>query len=42
MATRILDLGMWLLAPLVIPSIYTGYKDIFPATGEPPAEVTPA
>lgn len=31
LATRILDLGMWLLAPLVIPSIYTGYKDIFPA-----------
>ena len=31
MATRILDLGMWLLAPLVIPSIYVSYKDIFPA-----------
>lgn len=36
MATRILDLGMWLLAPLVIPSIYTSYKDIFPATATPP------
>ena len=37
MATRILDLGMWLLAPLIIPSIYTSYKDIFPATDGPPA-----
>ena len=37
MATRILDLGMWLLAPLVIPSIYTSYKDIFPATDATPA-----
>jgi len=37
MATRILDLGMWLLAPLVIPSIYTSYKDIFPATDAAPA-----
>ncbi len=36
MATRILDLGMWLLAPVVIPSIYTSYKDIFPATDTPP------
>lgn len=42
MATRILDLGMWLLAPLVIPSIYTSYKDIFPATDAPPAQVTAA
>jgi len=37
LATRILDLGMWLLAPLVIPSIYTSYKDIFPATDAAPA-----
>lgn len=29
MATRMLDLGMWLLAPVVIPSIYASYKDIF-------------
>ena len=36
MATRILDLGLWLLAPIVIPSIYTSYKDIFPATATPP------
>lgn len=42
MATRVLDLGMWLLAPLVIPSIYTSYKDIFPAPdASPPAETTP-
>ncbi len=39
MATRIFDLGMWLLAPLAIPSIYTSYKDIFPAQSAtlPPA-----
>lgn len=37
MATRILDLGMWLLAPLVIPSIYTSYKDLFPAIDPAPA-----
>jgi hypothetical protein len=42
MAARILDLGMWLLAPLVIPSIYASYKDIFPATAAPPAEATAA
>jgi hypothetical protein len=42
MATRILDLGMWLLAPLVIPSIYTSYKDIFPATEATPAADTVA
>ena len=42
MATRILDLGMWLLAPLIIPSIYTSYKDIFPATDGPPAMGTPS
>ncbi len=42
MATRIFDLGMWLLAPLIIPSVYAGYKDIFPATPEPPAAATPA
>jgi hypothetical protein len=38
MATRILDLGMWLLAPLVIPSIYVSYKDIFPAPEAPAVE----
>lgn len=43
MATRVLDLGMWLLAPLVIPSIYASYKDIFPApAGEAPVATTPA
>jgi hypothetical protein len=40
MATRILDLGMWLLAPLIIPSVYTSYKDIFPAPDTPPAPAT--
>jgi len=42
MATRILDLGMWLLAPLVIPSIYASYKDIFPATNTPSTKATTA
>lgn len=37
LATRNLDLGMWLLAPLVIPSIYASYKDIFPANETSPA-----
>ena len=36
MATRIFDLGMWLLAPVAIPSIYASYKDIF-AAAEPAA-----
>lgn len=42
MAARTLDLGVWLLAPVVIPSIYAAYKDIFDidavAGGTPPAE----
>lgn len=42
MATRILDLGMWLLAPVVIPSIYAGYRDIFVAVESPPAADTTA
>lgn len=32
MAARTLDLGLWLLAPVVIPTIYAGYKDIFDIT----------
>jgi hypothetical protein len=31
LATGVIDLGMWLLAPIVIPSLYASYKDIFPA-----------
>jgi hypothetical protein len=45
LATGIVDLGMWLLAPIVIPSLYTSYKDIFPAPGQSDAQpdsVTPA
>lgn len=42
LATKIFDLGMWLLAPWVIPSIYTSYKDIFPAAGATPTAPTPA
>ena len=40
LATHILDLGMWLLAPVVIPSIYAGYKDIFVAADVPPPATT--
>ena len=29
MAMRMLDLGIWLLAPIVIPTIYAAYKEIF-------------
>jgi hypothetical protein len=42
MATRIFDLGMWLLAPVAIPSIYTSYKDIFPAEKAAPPTITNA
>lgn len=42
MATRVLDLGVWLLAPVVIPTIYAAYKEIFDidavAGGAPPTE----
>jgi hypothetical protein len=44
MATRTLDLGLWMLAPIVIPTIYAGYRDIFDidaaadADGTPPVE----
>lgn len=41
LATRILDLGMWLLAPVVIPSIYASYKDIFVAVEVPPPTDAP-
>lgn len=51
MAVRILDLGLWLLAPMIIPSIYVAYKDIFditdtgdtasPAPPEPPTPPPP-
>ena len=44
MAMRTLDLGVWLLAPVVIPSIYAAYKDIFDidavAGGVPPVETS--
>jgi len=42
MAARMLDLGLWLLAPILIPTVYAGYKDIFDinetAGGVPPVE----
>jgi hypothetical protein len=36
------DLGLWLLAPVIVPSIYASYRDLFvppPAPQEPPAAV---
>ncbi len=35
MAARMLDLGLWLLAPVVVPSIYASYRDIFTAPAAP-------
>jgi len=34
-AVRQPDLGLWLLAPILVPSIYAGYKDLFGATPAP-------
>jgi uncharacterized membrane protein len=34
-----LDLGLWLMAPILVPAIYVSYKDLFqpaPASNEPP------
>jgi len=36
LATQQVDLGLWMLGPILIPTIYTSYKDIFRA-GDPPA-----
>jgi hypothetical protein len=35
LVVRQVDLGLWLLAPLIVPSIYTSYRDLFVRT--PPA-----
>jgi hypothetical protein len=35
LAVRQIDLGLWLLAPLIVPSIYVSYRDLFVPT--PPA-----
>ena len=35
MALRQYDLALWLLAPVVLPSIYASYKDIFPPAAAP-------
>ncbi len=40
MSARLLDLGLLLLAPVVIPSIYAAYTDIFADAAETPAETT--
>jgi hypothetical protein len=36
------DLGLWLLAPALVPSIYASYKDIFVARGAPAAGGNPS
>jgi hypothetical protein len=33
LAVRQPDLGLWLLAPILVPSIYAGYKDLFSPAG---------
>ena len=38
MRFREFDLGLWLMAPVVVPSIYVSYRDIF-STGAPPQTV---
>jgi len=40
MSVRLLDLGLMLLAPVVIPSIHAAYTDIFADAPETPAETT--
>jgi hypothetical protein len=40
MSARLLDLGLLLLAPVVIPSIYAAYTDVFADAPETPAETT--
>jgi hypothetical protein len=40
---REFDLGLWLMAPVLIPSVYASYKDIFAVAGSPasPASGSP-
>jgi hypothetical protein len=40
LATGQVDLGLWLLAPLIVPSIYASYRELFVPV--PPAEEPPA
>lgn len=40
LATGQVDLGLWLLAPLIVPSIYASYRELFIPV--PPAEEPPA
>ncbi len=36
LAARQPDLGLWLLAPLLVPSIYASYRDLFVPASDPP------
>ena len=38
LAARQPDLGLWLLAPLLVPAIYASYKDLFLPTPQPPQQ----
>lgn len=41
MATGQVDLGLWMLAPIIIPTVYTSYKDLFSEDRTPAAERNP-
>ncbi len=38
LASGQIDLSLWLLAPVLIPTIYTSYKDLFRADSNPPPQ----
>ena len=38
LAARQPDLGLWLLAPLLVPAIYASYRDLFASTPSPPQQ----
>lgn len=41
-ALRQYDLALWLLAPVLVPSLYASYKDIYPAASAPAAGAEPS
>lgn len=38
MKLGVYDLGLWLMAPVLVPSIYASYRDLFSAGGDQPAD----